>query len=46
MVVAATPEEIAAAVYGGAPLPAEALEGDAAVFDRFTTFFDLPPKAG
>jgi len=46
VVIAATPEEIAAAVYGGAPLPADALQGDAAVFDRFTTFFDLPPKAG
>ena len=35
-----------AAVYGGVSLPPGALEGDAGLFERFTSFFELPPKAG
>lgn len=48
VVVTATPPLVAAAVYGKVPLRALvglALEGDAAVFERFVGFFHLPPKA-
>lgn len=45
VVATTTPEAIAAAVYGGVPLPPGALEGDAGLFERFTDFFELPPKA-
>lgn len=45
------PAAIAAAVYGGVPLPeleaqgALTIEGDRAIAERFITFFPLPPKA-
>ena len=46
VVLAATPEAIAAAVYGFAPLPPGAVvEGDPAAFERFADRFELPPKA-
>jgi DNA-binding HxlR family transcriptional regulator len=47
----ARPEAVAAMVYGFAALAdmmasgAVEIEGDAAVFERFTDFFELPPKA-
>jgi DNA-binding HxlR family transcriptional regulator len=45
--VAATPPEVAAAVYGFGALPSGAvIAGDPVVFDRFAALFDLPPKAG
>jgi DNA-binding HxlR family transcriptional regulator len=46
-----TPAAIAAAVYGGVPLPeleregALSIEGDRALAERFVTLFPLPPKA-
>ncbi len=46
VVATTTPEAVAAAVYGGVALPPGALEGDAGLFERFTSFFELPPKAG
>jgi len=47
VVIAADPAVVAAAVYGFAPLPAEAVVGgDRRAFDRFATLFDLPEKAG
>jgi DNA-binding HxlR family transcriptional regulator len=46
-VLAADPAQVAAAVYGFAPLPENALvEGDPAAFDRFAAMFELPEKAG
>lgn len=48
---AGTPTAVAAALYGGQPLPAlEAagalvVEGDRALAERFLTLFPLPPKA-
>lgn len=41
-----TPEAVAAIVYGGAGLETVSISGDAGVFERFATFFELPPKAG
>ena len=41
----ASPEEIAAVVYGGAPLESIGVEGDMEVARRFVTLFPLPPKA-
>lgn len=47
VVIAADPAAVAAAVYGFAPLPEDAVvAGDRAAFDRFATLFDLPEKAG
>ena len=46
LVIAATPPEVAAAVYGFRPLPPGAIvAGDPETFDRFAALFDLPPKA-
>lgn len=46
VVIATTPETVAAAVYGFAALPPEAVvAGDRAAFDRFATHFELPEKA-
>jgi len=44
--VEATPEAVAAIVYGGAGLETVKISGDVAVFERFAGFFELPPKAG
>ncbi|RST29887.1 transcriptional regulator [Sphingomonas ginkgonis] len=44
-VVTASPEQLAAAAYGGAPLPDGAVEGDKALVERFLSLFSLPPKA-
>lgn len=41
-----TPPQLAAVVYGGAPLDSIRLEGDIALAKRFVTLFPLPPKAG
>ena len=40
----ATPEELAAVLYGGAPLDSLLFSGDRSVAERFTTLFELPPK--
>lgn len=45
VVVMATPEQVAAAVYMDQPLPEATVAGDAAVFERFADFFALPDKA-
>lgn len=45
-VVAGSPEAVAAAVYGGAGADGLAIEGQPGVFERFSGFFELPPKAG
>ena len=42
----AAPSELAAVVYGGAPLDMIRIEGDLALAKRFVTLFPLPPKAG
>ena len=41
-----TPPQLAAVVYGGAPLDSVGVEGDIGVARRFATLFPLPPKAG
>jgi DNA-binding HxlR family transcriptional regulator len=41
-----TPPQLAAVVYGGAPLDSIGFEGDIALAKRFVTLFPLPPKAG
>lgn len=46
VVVTASPEAVAAVVYGGAGMDDLEIEGRRDVFDRFTGFFELPPKAG
>lgn len=43
-IVRAGPEEIAAVLYGGAPIDAISIEGDLALARRFVTLFPLPPK--
>jgi DNA-binding HxlR family transcriptional regulator len=43
-VVTAEPEQVAAVLYGGAPLDSIALEGDIGLAQRFVTLFLLPPK--
>jgi DNA-binding HxlR family transcriptional regulator len=43
-VVTAEPEQVAAVLYGGAPLDSIALEGDIGLAQRFVTLFPLPPK--
>ena len=45
-VITAPPEAIAAVVYGGAPMETLTIEGRRDVFERFTSFFELPAKAG
>jgi DNA-binding HxlR family transcriptional regulator len=42
--VTATPEEVAAVLYGGVPIDAIKVEGDLALAKRFVTLFPLPPK--
>jgi len=42
----AAPPELAAVVYGGAPLDTITVEGDREIALRFVTLFPLPPKAG
>ncbi len=44
MVFTAAPTELAAVVYGGAPLDSIQVEGDRKLAKRFTTLFPLPPK--
>lgn len=46
VVVAGAPEAVAAAVYAGTGTVGLVIEGRREVFDRFTDFFELPPKAG
>ena len=46
VVFTAAPAELAAVVYGGAPLETIGIEGDIALARRFLTLFPLPPKAG
>ena len=52
VVVTGTPPAVAGAVYGGVPLDALigsgalSIEGDRNVFERFATWFPLPPKVG
>ena len=41
----ATPEGLAAVIYGGAPLDSIGVEGDMALAKRFVTLFPLPQKA-
>lgn len=45
LVFSATPAELAAVIYGGAPLDLIGLEGDLDLAKRFVTLFPLPPKA-
>lgn len=42
---AATPEQLAAVVYGGTPLETIEVKGDMALAKRFVSLFPLPPKA-
>ena len=42
--VTATPEQVAAVVYGGAPPGLLTIEGDAKAFEAFARLFALPPK--
>ena len=44
VVFTAAPTDLAAVVYGGAPLDSIGVEGDMALAKRFTTLFPLPPK--
>lgn len=46
VIFAAAPAELAAVVYGGAPMEMISVEGDLALAKRFVTLFPLPPKAG
>lgn len=47
VLIAATPPQVAAAVYGFGPLPEGAVvEGDPDAFARFAELFELPSKAG
>lgn len=39
------PQQLAAVIYGGAPLDSMGFEGNAALARKFVTFFPLPPKA-
>lgn len=43
-VITARPTELAAVVYGGAPLAMLGIEGNEAAIRRFVTLFTLPPK--
>ena len=40
----ASPEQLAAVLYGGAPLDSLSFSGDRSIAERFTTLFELPPK--
>jgi hypothetical protein len=40
-----TPPQLAAVIYGGAPLDSMGFEGNATLAKRFATLFPLPPKA-
>lgn len=40
-----TPPQLAAVIYGGAPLDSMGFEGDTNLARRFVTLFTLPPKA-
>lgn len=42
--VTAAPEQLAAVLYGGAPLDSVRIDGDLALAKRFVTLFPLPPK--
>jgi DNA-binding HxlR family transcriptional regulator len=42
----AAPAELAAVIYGGAPLETIEVYGDMALAERFVSLFPLPPKAG
>lgn len=42
--VTASPEEVAAVLYGGAPIDVIRIDGDLARATRFVTLFPLPPK--
>jgi len=42
----AAPGELAAVIYGGAPLETISVEGDMELAERFITLFPLPPKIG
>nr|WP_171132611.1 winged helix-turn-helix transcriptional regulator [Sphingomonas sp. ID1715] len=44
LVFSGTPVELAAVVYGGAPLDTIGVEGDGALAARFVTLFPLPDK--
>ena len=44
VVFTAAPTDLAAVIYGGAPLDSIGVEGDIALAKRFTTLFPLPPK--
>lgn len=44
VVMTATPEELAAVIYGGAPLETIGIEGDIALARRFVALFPLPDK--
>jgi DNA-binding HxlR family transcriptional regulator len=46
LVFTATPAELTAVIYGGAPLETIEVEGDMQVARRFITLFPLPPKVG
>jgi DNA-binding HxlR family transcriptional regulator len=46
VVFTCAPTQLAAVVYGGAPLGSIAVEGDGALAERFVTLFPLPPKVG
>jgi DNA-binding HxlR family transcriptional regulator len=46
VILTAAPAELAAVIYGGAPLETIGLEGDIALARRFITLFPLPPKVG
>ena len=45
IIFTAAPAELAAVIYGGAPLETIGVEGDIELATRFVTFFPLPPKA-
>ena len=40
-----TPPQLAAVIYGGAPIDSIGFEGNLALAKKFVTFFPLPPKA-
>jgi hypothetical protein len=40
-----TPPQLAAVIYGGAPLDSIGFDGDAGLARKFVTLFPLPPKA-
>jgi DNA-binding HxlR family transcriptional regulator len=45
LVFTGTPTQLAAVIYGGAPLETIGVEGDIGLARRFVTLFPLPPKA-